>query len=165
MKIQIEAFWFGDLSPNAQQKAIADHLAFLNSDPRDTFEYTDPEIAINDIILNGYVFDSMGTIMSVPVHTTETAGDVFEVDTESPQFPNGFDSWRETHFEVVAQIALAREQDEDGLVKQAEDSQGTGGLYELAKSLTDEFEKLHAGKEWDGEFFDAIEDFLYNKHL
>ena len=41
--------------------------------------------------------------------------------------------------------------------------QGTGGMYELAEELTDEFEKLNADREWDGEFFDEIEEFITSK--
>jgi hypothetical protein len=45
------------------------------------------------------------------------------------------------------------------------ESYGTGGLYELAESLTDDFEKLNAGRLWDGEFFEEIWDFLESKNL
>jgi hypothetical protein len=80
------------------------------------------------------------------------------------KFPNGFTSWVETHHEVVeyltntlrlgytCPIALARQQE-----------QGTGGLYELGEELTDKFEALNKGREWDGEFFDELEDFLEQK--
>ena len=40
------------------------------------------------------------------------------------------------------------------------EAQGRGGLYELAKELTDKFENKYKGKEWDGEFFDTINEFL-----
>jgi hypothetical protein len=82
------------------------------------------------------------------------------------QFPNGFDSWQETHYEVVAEITRLVEADEAfGLVSETVSTQGTGGLYELAKRLTDEFEKLNAGRLWDGEFFEEIWAFLESKNL
>jgi hypothetical protein len=85
--------------------------------------------------------------------------------TEKP-FPNGFDSWQETHYEVVAEITRIALADEGfGLVNETATTQGTGGLYELAKQLTDEFETLHAGRDWDGEFFDEIWEFLATKNL
>jgi hypothetical protein len=87
------------------------------------------------------------------------------------QFPNGFASWQETHFEVVCAIDLARQSvlyittDKKGVVEQTLETQGSGGLYELAERLTDEFETLNAGRLWDGEFFEEIWDFLSEKNL
>jgi hypothetical protein len=78
--------------------------------------------------------------------------------------PNGFESWHETHFEIVAAIAIEHQKSEpQGVVRERHDAQGHGGLYELAKELTDEFEQLNKGRTWDGEFFDEIEDFLNKK--
>ena len=76
-------------------------------------------------------------------------------------FPNGFISWYETFYEVVANITFWRE----GVslpkrIKTVQEEQGTGGLYELAKELTDKFELLHKDREWDGDFFDEIDKFL-----
>jgi len=80
------------------------------------------------------------------------------------EFVNGFESWHETHFEVVQAITIEHIKNEPkGLVKERHDAQGHGGLYELAVELTDEFEKLNEGREWDGEYFDEIEKFLKKK--
>ncbi len=78
------------------------------------------------------------------------------------KFVNGFDSWQETHFEVVSAIKL-NEDLENSKVAEVATMEGTGGLYEFAKRLTDEFEQLHKGREWSGEFFEEIEKFLENK--
>jgi hypothetical protein len=79
-------------------------------------------------------------------------------------FPNGFTSWQETHFEVVSEITKNLRVDKPtGLVFKTMMEKGTGGLYELAEELTDEFELLNEGREWDGEFFDEIEEFLTEK--
>ena len=76
------------------------------------------------------------------------------------QFPNGFTSWQETHFQIVAQITLIGQSDTPcGIVPFIMDMQGTGGLYELAEDLTNEFENMYAGFEWDGEFFEEIDKF------
>ena len=81
------------------------------------------------------------------------------------EFPNGFASWQETHYEVVAAItSIALDNDnKDNLVYKTYREDGLGGLYELAEELTDEFELLNKDREWDGEFFDEIERFLDEK--
>jgi hypothetical protein len=83
------------------------------------------------------------------------------------KFPNGFESWQETHFEVVSYIYDLRYNSpiESNIINDIQLKQGTGGFYELAEDLTDEFEKLNEGREWDGEFFDEIEEFLEKKLL
>lgn len=79
-------------------------------------------------------------------------------------FPNGFTSWQETHFEVVQAITLIAAQDEPyGIVLERREAQGHGGLYELAEELTDEFERTYAQHFWDGEFIDTIEAWLNQK--
>lgn len=82
------------------------------------------------------------------------------------KFPDGFDNWYETHHEVVTYISLVLQSrtGEDCEIMKVEYTQGTGGIYELAKEWTDEFEKLNKGREWDGEFFDEIEKFCNNKN-
>jgi hypothetical protein len=84
-------------------------------------------------------------------------------------FPNGFESWQETHYEVVAAITTELiSYDEYSnfnhqLIRTTLQEKGHGGLYELANDLTDEFELKNQGREWDGEFFDEIERFLDEK--
>jgi hypothetical protein len=76
-------------------------------------------------------------------------------------FTNGFDSWYETHHEIVAAMTYNLNLPQyNGRAREIENAQGTGGLYELAKELTDKFENANENKEWDGEFFDEIELFL-----
>lgn len=48
----------------------------------------------------------------------------------------------------------------EGKVKRRYDAQGRGGVWELAEKLTDKFEKLNEDREWNGEYFDELEDFL-----
>lgn len=79
------------------------------------------------------------------------------------ELPNDFESWQETHFEIVSMITLDLEKG-NNKVEEISETQGTGGLYTLAKQLTDKFEKLHEGREWDGEFFEEIE-YFYAKEL
>jgi len=82
---------------------------------------------------------------------------------EHKRFPNGFTSWNETHFEVVSEIAGLRESGTNSKIKEINQTQGTGGFYKLAEQLTDEFESLNKGREWDGEFFEELESFLHER--
>lgn len=77
----------------------------------------------------------------------------------------GFESYLETHYEVVQAITIEHMKDEPkGAVKERHDAQGHGGLYELAEELTDKFEKENEFTQWDGEFFDVMEKFT-NENL
>lgn len=81
-------------------------------------------------------------------------------------FPNGFESWQETHYEVVTAIATELMYDGlDNLITKTIREKGHGGLYELASDLTDEFESKNKDREWDGEFFVEIETFLNEKFM
>ncbi len=79
-------------------------------------------------------------------------------------FTNGFDSWQETHFEISSAIGKEIAKDVmSSVITDVCEKQGRGGLYELAESLTNEFESLHSLREWDGEFFDEIDKFIDEK--
>lgn len=83
---------------------------------------------------------------------------------ETPKFVNGFESWQETHFEMVAAIILESSKDEPNpVINNIEEKFGRGGLYDLAFQYTNEFEEKNIGREWDGDFFDAIDDFIQEK--
>ena len=68
------------------------------------------------------------------------------------------------NFEVVNFISLNYERDPvTSKVAELYERYGTGYMYELARELTDEFELLNKGRQWDGEFFEEIESFLMQK--
>jgi len=74
--------------------------------------------------------------------------------------------WAETHFEIVSAITYEREQpskEHPQLIKDIQVNLGTGGFYELAFAWTQEFEEKNKDREWDGEFYDEIEDFVNQK--
>jgi len=82
-------------------------------------------------------------------------------------------SWKETHFEVVQFITghriktgyrIKTDGKSRSVINDTHATSGTGGLYELAEDWTNEFEQLHAGRQWDGEFFDEIEEFCNLKN-
>ncbi|MGL5749751.1 MAG: hypothetical protein ACRCXT_04440 [Paraclostridium sp.] len=80
---------------------------------------------------------------------------------KNKEFPNGLTSYLETYYEVVSMIEEFNGYDYSSeRVTMIYESQGRGGLYELAKSLADKFETIHKGRVWDGEFFDTIDKFL-----
>jgi len=84
---------------------------------------------------------------------------------EIKHFPNGFGSWQETHFEIVSEINLELIKDTpSGIIGSTYESQGVGGMYELAEDWTDEFELLNEGRLWDGEFFDEIRQFVKDRN-
>lgn len=87
-----------------------------------------------------------------------------EETIDDRHFPNGFDAWQETHYEMVERITIEHMKDNpQGIIAQRHAAQGHGGLYKLAEEWTDEFEKLNEGRKWDGEFFDQIDEFLESK--
>lgn len=92
-----------------------------------------------------------------------------ELDNTVLKFPNGFSSWHETHFEISEAIGKALndmyspDELQSKVVCDRVEEQGTGGIYDLAEDLTDEFELKFKGKEWDGEYFDEIEKFINEK--
>lgn len=82
-------------------------------------------------------------------------------------FPNGFESWLETHYEVVQYITSQ----EEGYVtlgtkiERIKEERGLKALYTLAEEWTDDFENEYVGKKWEsGEFFDKIDTFLTIKN-
>lgn len=73
----------------------------------------------------------------------------------------GFESYLETHYEMVQAIAMEHIKDDpQGVVRDRHDAQGHGGLYELAEELTSKFERENEVVYWDGDFFEAIEQFV-----
>ena len=71
------------------------------------------------------------------------------------------DSYLETHFEIVSSIIKElRRNDPTARVYKIFSERGTGGMYELAKYLTDQFEEKHKDTMWDGDYFDELESFL-----
>ena len=74
-------------------------------------------------------------------------------------FSNGFQSWQETHFEVVAFLALHLEDPAYPLIRECQEQEGTYGMYGLAARLTNQFEEQNFGRFWDGDFIETIDKF------
>ena len=112
-------------------------------------------------------------INSVKVQVLDKEGKVIVPDTPSlehaieieeclnaKRFPNGFESWYETFYEVVAAFY---NQSKTPILDEIENTKGRGGMYEYAEKLTDDFELLNKDRVWDGEFFDEIDNYLKDK--
>lgn len=71
---------------------------------------------------------------------------------ENNTFPNGLRSWMETHFEIVSFINETMSGPmTDGTIAELYESGGIGTMYDLAFSLTEEWESSHVGTDWDGD--------------
>ena len=80
-----------------------------------------------------------------------------------PDFPNGFESWQKTHFEVVEVLVYLRSLEEDKRPKnfsEVIDQTATDDLYNLALSLTNKYEEQTKGTVRTRSLFDEIEDFV-----
>lgn len=86
-------------------------------------------------------------------------------NNQLPKMPNGFRCWMETFYEVVSYIERANSSPRDSYIKKVREKEGTTGLYDLAEQWTNEFEELNEGRQWDGEFFDEVEDFCTDKDM
>lgn len=85
------------------------------------------------------------------------------------EFPNGFTSWYETHYEISSFISAMLSQDEKGgedtIIYQTQLNGGTPMIWELAASWAAEFEALHTGEVWyDKDFYDTVEAFCIAKN-
>ena len=83
-----------------------------------------------------------------------------------PNFPNGFESWQNTHFEVVEVLCFIRDLEEGEQPKsfaEMVDRSATQEMYNLALTLTNKYEEEHQGKKRDRSLFDEIEEFVWKE--
>ncbi|ULQ57104.1 hypothetical protein KJS94_02695 [Flavihumibacter rivuli] len=81
-----------------------------------------------------------------------------------PAFPNGFESWQKTHFEVVEVLCYIRSLEEGDQPKsftEMIDQSATEEMYRLALELTNTFEEQTKGRKRERFLFDEIEDFVW----
>jgi hypothetical protein len=83
--------------------------------------------------------------------------------TSTQEFPNGFLSWAETHHEVVAIVTRTMDQDNYPVfLEKIQMEKGSGGIWEFCIAFTFQFEQAHKGREWEGDWFDTLEETLLN---
>lgn len=63
-------------------------------------------------------------------------------------------------YEVVAGIESRRATGTHPKMEEINDKHGSGGFWELAERLSDDFFRTNLFRDWDGEFFDEIDKFL-----
>lgn len=83
-----------------------------------------------------------------------------------PDFPNGFESWQKTHFEVVEVLCYMRdleEEDQPGNFAELADRTASNELYNLALSLTNKYEEQIKDKPRVRSLFDEIEEFVWSE--
>jgi hypothetical protein len=83
-----------------------------------------------------------------------------------PDFPNGFESWQKTHFEVVEVLVYIRSLEEDEKPKSfadAMDQSATEEMYKLALDLTNKYEEQTRDKKRERSLYDEIEDFVWSE--
>ncbi|MEC3881980.1 hypothetical protein [Parapedobacter sp. 10938] len=114
------------------------------------------DVTVTDV----YIAKSV-PVIDLDVENDLTASNESDDDSgcEDPDHPNGFENWYETHFEICYYLS-STEDTPGSMANQVETGSGRGGLYELSKKLTDEFETKFKGKVWDGDYFDEIDKFL-----
>jgi hypothetical protein len=85
---------------------------------------------------------------------------------QTPSFPNGFESWQKTHFEVVEVLVYIRGLEEGKKPKNFSemlDQSASEEMYKLALELTNKFEEQTVGRKREGFLFDEIEEFVWNE--
>ena len=83
-----------------------------------------------------------------------------------PDFPNGFESWQKTHFEVVEVLCYIRDLEEGKKPKsfaELVDHSATEEMYNLALTLTNKYEEQTKGRKRERSLFDEIEDFVWSE--
>ena len=117
---------------------------------------------VHQITVPKFLFDDLTEKCEFPVDVDgeEIIVELTWVIRHADKYANAdkLESWHETHYEVVSYIE--ERETSSQTIKDIWESQGRGGIYELAKNLTDEFEMHNANRAWDGEFFDEIREFL-----
>ena len=83
------------------------------------------------------------------------------MDQNNKTFPNGFRSWIETFYEVTANLNFYISKSD--YIAEIYKEGGRCAMHNLAESLTDDFERKNKGREWDGEFFEEIDEFCVTR--
>ena len=101
------------------------------------------------------------------IHDFEAGVDYAEQEF-SKMFPNGFESWYETFYEIVSSIEYILNNstfNNNHPIDEYYANSGSGAMYELAKNWTDEFEAKYKGVAWgeDLEWLDTLNEFFVTK--
>lgn len=82
-------------------------------------------------------------------------------NNETPTFPNGFHGWYETFFEISSRIGIELEKEFIKPFIDFRTQHGHMAVVELAKDLTDAFEKEHPHELWlEDDYWETIDKFI-----
>lgn len=144
-------------------------FTFLSGEGFTITPKTDEVMTTLDLFKKGYEDSTMHNLTESEVIEYANRLQGYEPPKDvipNEQFPNGFEDWHETHFEMVKAIVECLDNQTEGVIHDVAEDEGTGGLYELAKDWTDEFETLHIGKDWgesEDPYIDCIDKFISEK--
>lgn len=78
-------------------------------------------------------------------------------------YTGDFEDWHETHYEVTKHIVLNEDMFLDDIEDSKRQDKGTGGMWSLAKDITNDFQKKYLDEEWiDLDYYDTLWDFIDN---
>lgn len=81
------------------------------------------------------------------------------------QFPRGFDSWRQAHFEVSSFIQKCLSEEHPGYIQELNDRHGCRTLSDEAQRWTDEFEQKYKDQDWEKlDWLETILEFCEEKN-
>lgn len=102
---------------------------------------------------------------SICNHIADMSIEDFKVVTNF-HFPTDFDSWQQTHFEIVEnlidQYRLKREE-QPNFFRSLFARFGKAICYAIAKDWTEEFEKMNKNKQWKDDFEEEVRKFVQQK--
>lgn len=75
------------------------------------------------------------------------------------------EEYLETYYEVVSIIEEKNSNafGSSDTLMELYNTHGRGALWELAKSITDDFQSLNKNREWDGEFLEEIQRYTLKR--
>jgi hypothetical protein len=72
-----------------------------------------------------------------------------------------FEDWHETHYEVAKHLILNEDLFLERLEESSRKDKGTGGMWVLAKDITNSFQKLHKDGLWEeGDYYETLWSFI-----
>lgn len=98
---------------------------------------------------------------SLPQPDSKEINDTLAPSIEE-EFPNGFDSWQEAHYDISSAIGEALMSEHSNEAIKVEEKVGSVGIYDFARELTKKFETDNKGIIWgdEKEYYDTMEDFI-----
>lgn len=132
----------------------------------------DRQEALKDLTLFIQILENNG--IEIKKYDEKIAANKAIYQKLSESINDTFDSWQETHFEIVQSITIALEKEEKEqpiTLQNIVEHKGTAGLYEFARDLTNQFEEKFRGVVWGTEnsqgeeqiYFDEMEKFINEK--